>query len=142
MKVSAFLGINNRLSDEHLTTPEDGNFLRDAVNVDVTDAKRLRLRKGFKLAIPGEYAHSVWSDGGDSFYVDNGTLYRLREEALGMVRDAVRTGLAPSQTVSYTRSNGEVVFTNGQVIERIVGGATAPLLYPAPSHVPAARNPA
>lgn len=140
MKVSAFLGINNRLSDEHLTTPEDGNFLRDAVNVDVTDAKRLRLRKGFKLAIPGEYAHSVWSNGGDSFYVDNGTLYRLREEASGMVRDAVRTGLAPSQTVSYTRSNGEVVFTNGQVIGRIVGGATAPLLYPAPNPVPSARD--
>lgn len=139
MKVSAFLGINNRLSDEHLTTPEDGNFLRDAVNVDVTDAKRLRLRKGFKLAIPGEYAHSVWSDGGDSFYVDNGTLYRLREEASGVARDVVRTGLAPSHTLSYARSNGEVVFSNGLVIERIVGTATAPLVYPAPNPAPTAR---
>ena len=57
-----------------------------------------------------------------------------------MVRDAVRTGLAPSQTVSYTRSNGEVVFTNGQVIERIVGAHSTSLLYSAPNPTPSVRE--
>lgn len=138
MKVNAFLGINNRLSREHLATAEDGNFLRDAVNVDVTDAKRLRLRKGFTLAIPGEYAHSVWSDGADSFYADNGVLYRLQDGAAGLERQAVRAGLAPSLPLTYARVNGEVVFSNGQVVERITGNTTAPLAYPAPNPVPLA----
>ena len=69
MKVSAFLGINNRLSDEHLTTPEDGNFLRDAVNVDVTDAKRLRLRKRLSLSQCGFERGGV---GGHGFFQQGG----------------------------------------------------------------------
>lgn len=134
MKVKAFLGINNRLSREHLAT-EDGNFLRDAVNVDVTDAKRLRLRKGFAKVIDGEYAHSIWADGQNAFYADSGVLYRI---SASLERHPVRSGLAPSQTISYAMAGGDVVFSNGQVIERIVGNSSAPLVYPAPSPVPVA----
>lgn len=137
MKINAFLGINNRLSDEHLAT-EGGYFLRDAVNVDVTDALRLRLRKGFKEVINGTYAHSLWADAGDNFYVDDGTLYRLRTNGEMLDRSAVRSGLAPTQLVSYARVNGAVVFSNGQVIERITGDTVSPLVHPAPNPQPTA----
>lgn len=75
-----FAGINNRLPDHQLNIVERGrkagDYLRNAVNVDLTSSGTLRRRKGSALVQSGTDCHSLWSDGDRAFYVDGDTLYQ------------------------------------------------------------------
>lgn len=55
--IGPFVGINNRLPDHQLGIVERGrkagDYLRNAVNVDLTAAGTLQRRKGSTLAVPG-----------------------------------------------------------------------------------------
>ena len=44
-----FLGVNNRLPDFALHVDKQGDFLRSAMNLDVDNAGRLRVRRGVTL---------------------------------------------------------------------------------------------
>ena len=78
--IGPFVGINNRLPDHQLGVVERGrkagDYLRNAVNVDLTAAGTLQRRKGSTLAQAGTDCHSLWSDGEQAFYVDGDTLYQ------------------------------------------------------------------
>ena len=80
--IGPFVGINNRLPDHQLGVVERGrkagDYLRNAVNVDLTAAGTLQRRKGSTLVAPGADCHSLWSDGEKAFYVDGTDLKRLR----------------------------------------------------------------
>mgnify|MGYP001767131063 CR=1 FL=1 len=132
--IGPFVGINNRLPDHQLGIVERGrkagNYLRNAVNVDLTAAGTLQRRKGSALAQAGTDCHSLWSDGGTAFYVDGGTLYQYP-------RTALRSGLVPGRRVSYCETPaGDVIWSNGTVMERIRAGASAPLGLAVPNPAP------
>lgn len=59
-----FAGINNRLPDHQLNIVERGrkagDYLRNAVNVDLTSSGTLRRRKGSALVQSGTDCHSLW----------------------------------------------------------------------------------
>ena len=129
-----FAGVNNRLPDHQLTIvnrgQKAGDYLRNAVNVDLTAAGTLQRRKGSTLAVPGTRCHSLWSDGEQAFYVDGDTLYQYP-------RTVLRSGLVPGRRVSYCETTaGDVIWSNGTVMERIRAGVSAPLGLPVPNPAP------
>ena len=129
-----FTGLNNRLPDHQLGITERGrkagDYLRNAVNVDLTATGTLQRRKGSTLAQAGTDCHSLWSDGETAFYVDGDTLYQYP-------RTALRTGLVPGRRVSYCETPaGDVIWSNGTVMERIRAGASAPLGLAVPNPAP------
>lgn len=127
-----FAGINNRLPDHQLTVVERGrrvgDYLRNAVNVDITDVGTLQRRKGTTLAQAGTDCHSLWSDGERAFYVDGTDLKRFAGEV-------VATGLAYGRPVSFCKApTGDVIWTDGVRLEAIDKGAVAvPTPNPAPT---------
>lgn len=129
-----FLGINNRLPDFALGVSERGrkagDWLRNAVNVDLTDAGTLKLRPGPARRIECSDAHSLWDDGRQAYYVDGDTLYRYP-------REAVLSGLTPRLRASYDADpRGGVFWSNGVTIGRIEGAQALPLGVPTPNPAP------
>lgn len=133
--LGGFAGINNRLPDHQLGIVERGrkagDYLRNAINVDITDAGTVQRRKGVTLAQTGDDCHSLWSDGEAlAFYVDGATLYQWP-------RTAVRSGLVPGARCSFTKApDGWVYWTNGIVLERIRNGVSEPAGLETPNPVP------
>ena len=136
MRFNTFLGVNNRSTDASLDRGDTGRYLRDAVNLDVTADGRLQGRTGYTEVIAGAYAHSIFSMGDDGLYVDSGVLYHLQPSAAGLVRTAVRSGLAPSALVSFVEAGGYVYYSNGSVLERYRDKGCQPAVIAAPSPAP------
>lgn len=129
-----FLGINNRVPDSDLARIEGGkkagDFLRNAVNVDITTQGNLRRRPGVAQLQACSDAHSLHGTSAAMFYVDGDTLYKYP-------RTAVRAGLTPTLGVSYAEGpSGEVYWSNGQVLEKIVGNASVIVGVPVPNPAP------
>lgn len=128
-----FAGVNNRLPDHQLAIVERGrkagDYLRNAVNVDLTDAGTLLRRKGSTLAHPGASCHSLWSDGDVAFFVDGNTIKALPEG------NTVQEGLTYGKPVSWCRlPNGLVAWSNGAELGFIDQGvSTAPPVIPNPA---------
>ena len=132
--IGPFVGINNRLHDHQLGIVERGrkagDYLRNAVNVDLTAAGTLQRRKGSALTQAGTDCHSLWSDGKTAFYVDGDTLYQYP-------RTALRTGFVPGRRVSWCKTpTGDVIWSNGTVMERIRAGASSPPGLAVPNPAP------
>lgn len=113
VRLSQFLGVNNLLPDTKLRT-KDGDWLRSAVNVDLTAGGTIKRRGGFQLAQAGAACHSLWSDGGTfGYYVDATALYRVRVGPAGLSRELVRDDLEPGLRLSYARVRDWVYYSNG-----------------------------
>jgi hypothetical protein len=123
--------MNNRLPDHQLGLVERGqkagDYLRNAVNVDLTNAGTLQRRRGATLTLAGVDCHSLWSDGADTFYADGADLKRFTGEV-------VATGLAYGRPVSFCKaSTGDVIWTDGVRLEAAGKSAVAvPTPNPAP----------
>lgn len=132
--IGPFRGINNRIPDHKLATFERGSpagdYLRNAVNVDLTDAGTLQRRPGVEKVQAGAECHSLWGGRAGALYVDGDTLYRFP-------RTAIRAGLTPGFRVSYCDGpDGYVYWSNGVVIERIVAETSEPLGPATPNPAP------
>ncbi len=123
------LGVNNRLQDQELSRVK-GAFLRSAVNVDMTAHGTIKRRLGSEKVVAGSDCHSLWSGADQSFFVDGTVLYSLSGERDAPTKTQVRTGIAPGARLSYTNANGEVIFTDGSVLRRVVGGVDKALSLP------------
>jgi len=138
IKLGPFKGINNRLPATQLVG-EDGAFLADAVNVDVTNAGTLKRRAGVGLKTPLPGAHSLWSDERAAFVADADTLHRI--DLLTLAVTPVFTGLANAR-LSYARINDDVVWTDGSQVRRVTAAGLdrtnwldAPATAPVPVRV-------
>lgn len=133
VSVGPFLGINNRVPDTELADVERGrkvgDYLRNAVNVDLTNSGTMRRRQGTELSQAGTSCHSLWGDGIDGYYVDGTTLYKFP-------RTAIRTGLIPDNRVAFTKINNTVVWSDGIVLEKIIGTTSVRLGIAPPNPVP------
>lgn len=133
-----FSGINNRLPDAQLQTTgpsgrKTGDFLRNAVNVDLTDAGTPRRRAGTTLAVAGEDVHSLWADKQATLYMDDTDLCTLN--GVG-AKQVIRSGLGRGLRASYARVGGEIYWTNTAVIERITNGNSRASGVPVPNPQP------
>ncbi len=132
--IGPFAGINNRLPDHQLGIVERGakagDYLRNAVNVDLTESGTLTRRKGVTMAQSGSDCHSLWSDEQGVYYADGDTLYRFP-------RDVVATGLPAGARVSFARlPTGECVWSDGSTINLVDKTVSAPLGIPVPNPAP------
>jgi hypothetical protein len=116
---------------------DKGDFLRSAVNVDLSNQGTLKRRRGFAQAISGTDCHSFWSDGADAFMVDGQSLYRINGLPDAPAKVLLTTGLVPGRHVSYARApTGAVYYSNGVTIGRIdptVRPSTTPSLTITPT---------
>lgn len=139
------IGVNNRLPLTQLDvpTPRDSTpvWMASAINVDLSGNSYLRRRRGFSLAVAGDWS-SLWSDGADAYGVrtdeTESNIYRL--EAAGAT--VTTTLVAPSQfkaAVHYVRMpDGFVYVSDGATVGRITGSVYESLNMSAPNPVPVA----
>lgn len=108
-------GVNNRVRETEQSVERQGEsiptseFLRQALNVDITTEGHPLRRRGYALAEAG-YAHSVWRGGGLFFVVIEGVLKVGPKAAELTAITAVNRYLR----MSYTTHAGTVYFSNGQ----------------------------
>jgi hypothetical protein len=130
------LGVNNRLPDTRLQTPE-GYFLAGAPNVDVLLGGSLRRRRGFTLAVALSAGHSFYADEQAAYVCDGTSLQQVTATPAGVLTTAPVTTVAPGRTVSYAAApEGGHYWTDGVRLERLVDGASVPLRPPPPALVP------
>lgn len=118
------LGINNRAEETRLPTDANGIpvAVRDAVNVDFTEAGGFRLRPGFAQRLMLAGSHSLWAHPEFPFMLvrAGGVLHAIDPS---LTPEAIASGLGDAET-SYCHLNGEVLFT----AERVRTGRVSDLL--------------
>lgn len=125
-KLGPFLGENNRLQAHELATA-DGSYLSATRDVNISPSGRLKRRAGFTLDTALTSGDSLWCDGANIYYRDNGNLYR-DGSSLGAV----------SGRVSYDKyPGGGVVFSDGAALKYISAAGAVSLLAPATPSSPA-----
>lgn len=126
-----FLGINNRKPDYALHVDKTGDFLRDALNVDLDNVGTLRRRKAEELAQAMSNAHSLHMTSDTAGYI-----------VIGGVIYAITTHPSYSQTpfkvlsndnpVSWLTWNGDLYYSNGADSGRINGSDWFPMAMTTP----------
>lgn len=133
VKLGPFTGINNRLPDHAMYNPDTAGFLRDSVNLDLTDAGTLKRREGYTQVLAGTRVRSLWSNDLWCLFAEGDTLYRFD----GTNKVAVRSGISPTRAVSYADTPLGIVWSDGTILERITPqGISTPLTVPTPNPVP------
>lgn len=123
-----FLGINNRLPPFALKT-EDGYYLADAENVDITNAGTIVRRPATELLQGMTGAHSLHmiSDAA-GYLVRASALYSF---TLPYAETLLRT-LTTDDAMSYADIAGTIYFSNGVDSGRVSGGVVFPIALPTP----------
>ena len=128
-----FLGINNRLPDFGMhvkTNTVQGDYLRDAINVEIDNTGRLLRRKKATLVQALTGPHSLFMvDATNGLVVIDSILYVFSIPAYTQTPFKVLTSNA---AMSYVVRGGEVFYSNGTDSGRIVSGAFYPLALPTP----------
>lgn len=107
--IGPFKGMNTKLPDARLRG-QDGDWLRSAVNVDITQAGTIKRRAGSERALAGSDCHSLYGSKLGAFFVDGTTLYRLNTDA---TKTSVHTGLIAGLAVAFQVVRDEVWWSNG-----------------------------
>lgn len=107
-----FEGINTVDAKERLGDAE----LRDALNVDIDRAGRIRRRAGFVSRYAGALIRSLWADQDTVLFAEGTELKRLNRDFSATV---VATGLSGSRKVAYVKVNNDIYFSDGVVTGRL-----------------------
>lgn len=138
-----FRGVSNRREDFSLGSKE-GDFLKQAENIDITNAGSLKRRRGAALVVATGDGHSLYGSEFGSFYADGHTLYRVFGDD-GVERATIRQfdGVTPhvlpdNKLLSYSHDGVSTIFTDSLANWRITEDDRAAPLGPPPiSIVPA-----
>lgn len=103
---SKFLGLRNTVAQSDF---EPGD-LEVALNVDQTDAYRLRRRKGFSATPSTASYHSLWSNGTVALMVSGTSLMEVMPDFTTRV---LRNDLTPGLRMDYDSMGNRVFFSNG-----------------------------
>lgn len=118
-----FLGINNRLPDFALGT-DKGSWLRDAVNVDIDNAGRVRRRKEVALIQAMSNADSLYLTSATAGYLRRGVaIYTITLPTYTETLFKILTTSAPLSWVEYA---GSLYYSNGVDSGRIESGVDYP----------------
>lgn len=130
-----FLGINNRLPDFALHKDKVGDYLRDAINVDVTDSGHLVRRKALSLVQSLTGAHSLLGE----YLVIDSAIYRITLPAY--TQTLVKT-LTSNERMAWHELNGDLYYSNGTDTGRIdASGNWTPWGLPLPAEPTVATLP-
>lgn len=134
-KLSNFLGINNRLPDSALqirTQQVQGSYLKDALNVEIDNARRLRRRPGETQvqALTAPHSLFIMSDATHGYVVVDSVLYAI---TLPSYTQTLVKALASNAAMSYVQEGDSLYFSNGTDSGRITAGTVYPLGLPTPA---------
>ena len=119
-----FLGINNRLPDYALSVRDKGDWLRDAVNVDIDNAGRVRRRAEATLIQAMTNADSLYMTSATAGYLRRGAaIYAI---ALPTYSETLFKVLGADAPLSWAEFNGSLYYSNGTDSGRIEGGVAYP----------------
>lgn len=105
VRLSQFKGLRNTVTSESF----EAGDLEVATNVDITDALRIRRRKGYSAALSSGNYHSLWASGKLGLVVSGTVLYRILPDYTLV---AVRTGLTAGLRMSYAIMGDRVFYSN------------------------------
>ena len=130
-RVGGFLGLNNRLPDSALAT-EKGRWLREAENVDIDNAGRVRRRKATSLIQALSAPHSLYTTtDGFRYMVAGGIMYSV---TLPSYTQSLFKILSNNNPVSYAEYLGSLYYSNGTDSGRIEAGTWYPWALPTPAN--------
>lgn len=119
-----FLGINNRLPDFALSIRDKGDWLRDAVNVDIDNAGRVRRRATAALVQAMTNADSLYMTSATAGYLRRGAaIYAI---SLPTYSETLFKILSTDASLSWAEFNGVLYYSNGTDSGRIEGGVAYP----------------
>lgn len=127
-------GMDNRRADYDLRGGRDvGDLLRNAVNVDLTNQGRARLRAGYQPSQSGLDCHSLWAPRSGAFglYADAGDVFCVRTVAGALQRVQIAQGYGMTSAVSFAEVHEAVYFSDGLRV-----GSYHPVSGPTPAWVP------
>ena len=138
-RISSFLGVNERLHRGALRV-EEGFFVAQAKNVDLTRTGQFIGRAGYRRVVAGSDMHSLWVSATARAFVASGKqLCALNVRAcvlqpLGMdVPSIARLAFAEL-------ADGDIAVTDGRALLRIQPDSSlGPMLAPAPAPQPVAQ---
>lgn len=108
--------------------------LREALNVDLSDAGKPRRRAGYTKVYADTLCHSVFTVPGMTVFVANGVLKRLNPD---YTVTELQAGLDPQRFVSYDFVDGVLYWMNGAQAGRVLpSGTAAPWWVPGPAGEP------
>jgi len=127
-----FLGVNNRLPDFALHVDKVGDFLRDALNVDIDDKGNiLRRRANALIAGTPANSHSLRMTGATTGYlVIASAIYAV---TLPIYTQSLFKVLTSNDPVSWVAIGDDLYYSNGTDKGRITGGLWYPLGLPTPA---------
>lgn len=122
--IGPFLGVNNRLPDFALSVRDKGDWLRDAVNVDIDNAGRVRRRAAAALVQAMTNADSLYMTSVTSGYLRRGAaIYAI---TLPTYSETLFKVLSADAPLSWAAFNGVLYYSNGTDSGRIEGGVAYP----------------
>ena len=97
--IGPFLGMNNQLPQTQYNVPDEGDFVRDARNVDILDSGTLRRRSGYTKLLDGRFS-SLYAMGAPPCASTTGTcaVSTLCRTASGTPCSCARYAARPSAT--------------------------------------------
>lgn len=134
MKITNFKGINNRKPIDRLGATEGGAaFVRDAVNVDLSEVGTFQRRAGQERVIEAENCRSMFETPAGFFYAAGLDLMYFNGSSI-KVGDVG----SPLADVAYTDTPLGVVWSDGFTLNLIVAGGSRAMLPAAPNPLPVA----
>lgn len=134
VKIPGFTGINNRAPSDRLPKDEAGKrAVRDAVNVDLTDAGQFQRRPGIARVEDAPNCRSLFNHGPWIYYATDNELRRFDGESSFAVSE-IASVLAP---VCYVPTPMGLVWSDTFSNSLIRGNTSAMLTVPAPNPAPA-----
>ena len=121
-----FLGINNRLPDFALHKDKVGDFVRGAINVDLTNAGTFVRRKTASLLQALTAPHSLHNE----LMVIDSALYSV---TLPTYSQTLVKLLSSNDRMSYVDFAGDTYFSNGMDAGRVSNGVAYPMGLPLPA---------
>lgn len=125
IETGPFLGINNRRQPSDLHVDKVGDFLSDAVNVDIDASSRLRRRAAAEFVQSMTGAHSLHN----GYLVRGAALYAV---TLPTYSETLLKVLSSDAPMSYVDFAGSTYYSNGVDSGRIAGTTVYPIALPAP----------
>ena len=126
IQLGPFRGINNRLPDFALAVKDEGAWLREAENVDITNSGHVVRRKATAQVQAVSSPHSLFN----GYLVRASTLYEVTLPSYSETLVKILTSNAP---MSYVEYNGDTYYSNGTDSGRIAASGTVyPWALPTP----------
>lgn len=132
MKITRFRGINNKAPIDRLPGGKEGQTVRDAVNVDITDQGSFQRRPGSHKVVACTNARSIEGFGDFGLYAEQDKLYSFD----GITSTEVATLGSPVSRVAYEQTPAGIAWTDGYTVNLFKGGVSRPVAPATPNPEP------